>query len=125
MKIEIDSSRPDDLRKLKREHEFALEMIDAALAAISKNGRGADHPTFAQIAPTQGEDASVATDAGVAAIIAAMPTEFNMRQAKAAADAAEIPDSRLRREIASLTEAGSLILVERGQGRRPATYRKA
>ena len=58
-------------------------------------------------------------------IIAAMPNQFNMRQAKVAADAAEIPDSRLRREIARLTESGALILVEKGQGRRPASFRKA
>jgi hypothetical protein len=54
-----------------------------------------------------------------------MPNQFNMRQAKVAADAAEIPDSRLRREIARLTESGALILVEKGQGRRPASFRKA
>jgi hypothetical protein len=77
-----------------------------------------------QLAPAQPEETLTVTDTGVAAIIAAMPDEFNMRQAKTAAEAAGIPDSRLRREIANLT-GSTLILVERGQGRRPATYRKA
>jgi hypothetical protein len=121
MKIEIDFSRPEGLRKQKRELEMALATIDGALAAINKNDRDVGQPSFPQIA------AAIPAPAvgSVAEIIAAMPNQFDMRQAKTAADAAEIPDSRLRREIAQLTEKGELILVEKGQGRRPASFRKA
>jgi len=121
MKIEIDFSKPEGLRKQKRELEMALATIDGALAAINKNGRDVDQPSFPQIAVA----APAATVGSVAEIIAALPSQFDMRQAKTAADAAEIPDSRLRREIARMTEGGTLILVEKGQGRRSATFRKA
>jgi hypothetical protein len=125
MKIEIDSSRPEDLKKLKREHEFALQMIDAALLAIGKNDRDSGESNFPQIVPPRLEQLLTAPDTGVAGIIAALPIQFDMRQAKTAADAAEIPDSRLRREIKRQTDIGTLVLVERGQGRRPASFRKA
>jgi hypothetical protein len=121
MKIEIDFSKPEGLRKQKRELEMALATIDGALVAIGKNGRDVDQPSFPQITPA----APVAANGDAAVIIAGLPSEFNMREAKTAADAAEIPDSRLRREIALMTEQGTLILVEKGQGRRPATFRKA
>ena len=121
MKIEIDFSKPEGLRKQKRELEMALATVEGALAAIGKNGRDVETPPFPQIAPA----APPSANGDVGAIIAALPNQFNMRQAKTAADAAEIPDSRLRREIASLTESGVLILVEKGQGRRPASFRKA
>jgi hypothetical protein len=121
MKIEIDFSRPDGLRKQKRELEMALATIDGALAAIYKNDRDKpNEPTFPQIPPVVESSSNGSVDA----IIAALPKEFNMRQAKEAAETAEIPDSRLRREMNILVEGGSLILVEKGQGRRPATFRK-
>ena len=121
MKIEIDFSRPEGLRKQKRELEMALATIEVALAAINKNSREVETPPFPQITVAIPDPAV----GGVADIIAAMPSQFDMRQAKAAADAAEIPDSRLRREMSSMIETGELILVEKGQGRRPASFRKA
>lgn len=122
MKIEIDFNKPELLRKQKRELEMALATIDGALASIYKIERDeVDQPSFPQIAVA----APAVTSGSVAEIIAAMPNQFDMRQSKTAADAAGIPDSRLRREIARMIEGGTLILVEKGQGRRPATFRKA
>jgi hypothetical protein len=125
MKIEIDSSRPDDLRKLKREHEFALQMIDAALLAISKSADDSVESHLPQLAPTLSQELMASTDNNVATLISAMPSEFNMRVVKLAAEAVDIPDSRLRREIAKLIESGALVMTQKGQGRRPATFRKA
>ena len=120
MKIEIDFSKPESLRKQKRELEMALATINGALTAMGKIESDVDHPTFPQIKEVQAN----LTVNGVDELIAALPSQFNMRQAKEVADAAEIPDSRLRREIARLTESGALIMIEKGQGRRPASFRK-
>ena len=120
MKIEIDFGRPDELRKTKRELEMALVTIDSALMEISKNGHSSDHPTFPQIS-----DLQETNDAAVTTIISGLNNKFNMREALSAASAAGIPGSRLRREIARLTEIGTLVLAEKGQGRRPASFRKA
>lgn len=100
---------------------MALETIDSALTAINKNDRDVGQPSFPQIAT----NAPAPAVDSAAEIIAELPNQFNMREVKTAAEAAEIPDSRLRREIAQLIESGALILVEKGQGRRPASFRKA
>jgi hypothetical protein len=124
MKIEIDFSKPEALRKQKRELEMALLTIDSALTALGKNGRDADQSLQPSL-PQMKEAQSTAVAGTVEEIVALMPSQFSMREAKAAADVAEIPDSRLRREIAQMVEAGALILAEKGQGRRPASFRKA
>ena len=121
MKIEIDFSKPESLRKQRRELEMALTTIDGALAAINKNWREGDQQSLPH---------NSAVDAGssassVSEIIAAMPKQFDMRQAKSSASAADIPVSQLRREIEKLMESGELILVEKGKGRRPTSFRKA
>jgi hypothetical protein len=118
MKIEIDFSKPESLRKQLRELEMAAATIKSALSAIDN----VDQPSFPQIPATVD---SPAREIDVASIIASFPAQFDMRQAKLAADAAEIPDSRLRREIAKMIESGALVMTEKGQGRRPANFRKA
>jgi hypothetical protein len=121
MKIEIDFNKPESLRKQKRELEMALATIDGVLAAINKNGRDVETPPFPQIAGVIPAPAS----GDVETIISLLPNQFSMREAKAAADLADIPDSRLRREITKMIESGSLVMTEKGQGRRPASFRKA
>jgi hypothetical protein len=122
MKIEIDFSKPESLRKQKRELEMALATIDGALAAINKNGRDVETPPFPQIA---GAIPMPAPSGDVETIISQLPNQFSMRDAKFAADLADIPDSKLRREITKMIESGALVMTERGQGRRPASFRKA
>lgn len=124
MKIEIDFSRPDELRKQKRELEMALTTIETALVAIGNIGREKGQQSFPGI-PDKSPAPITSSDDKVAPIIAALPDQFTMREAKMAADEAKIPDSRLRREMSRMTESGALVMVQKGQGRRPATFRKA
>ena len=50
MKLEIDFSKPDSLRKQKRELEMALATIDGALAAINRGAyESVDQPAQPQM----------------------------------------------------------------------------
>lgn len=123
MKIEIDFSRPDELRKTKRELEMALATIESALAQIGTNGHDAAQPSLPNLGSHQPTKAAISNY--LDGIIASMLPEFTMREVMSYADAVGIPHSRVRREIASMTEMGALVLIQKGQGRRPTTFRKA
>ena len=131
MKIEIDSSRPDELRKLRREHEFALQMIDAALAAIGKNGVDPKQPQLIRAGaesienPATASAAILLSDSPIAGIVERMENEFTMSDIFDAAESGGITRSRARQSVADLIEKKYLICIEPGSGRRPSKFRKA
>jgi hypothetical protein len=136
MKIEIDFSRPDELRKMKRELEMALSTIETALSAIGKNSIDPQQPTLPQIqkeaapapdpTPTETETAQNILESGytIAHLVERMPTEFTSSDLFVAGEAESIPRSAVRREIAEMVDGNWLIMVEQGQGRRPSRFRK-
>ena len=132
MKIEIDSSRPDELRKMKAEHEFALRMIDAALSAIGNNTIDPKQPALPAIQESVTVDSSKALskfsdfgDLKIGYLLDRFDTsKFTSSDVFALAESEQIPRSLVRRELAELVHGGWLLLVETGQGRRPSSYRK-
>jgi hypothetical protein len=130
MRIEIDSSKPDDLRKLRREHEFALQMIDAALSAIGKESIDPKQPSLPQIpedspsAPKKEGSSILDSGSDIAHLVDRVPVEFTSSDLFAAAEIENIPRSQVRRGLAELVEGEWLVLVEAGKGRRPSRFRK-
>jgi hypothetical protein len=130
MKIEIDFGRPDELRKMKRDLEIALETIDGALIAIGKIPNDVNQPQLIQPAGPQvienkDEASSLLSLSPLTKLVEQMPTEFSMSEIYSAANAAGITRARARSKIDELVKDGKLAVVQKGQGRRPTTFRKA
>ena len=131
MKIEIDFSRPDELRKMKRELEMALSTIDGALVAISKSGNDPKQPPLPQIQQDTNGGASevrigiLQSGSPLARLIDGMPNEFTMTNIFDAAENAGFSRARVRGAVNELVQNEWLILVEPGSGRRPSRFRKA
>jgi hypothetical protein len=137
MKIEIDTSKPDELRKIKRELEALLSSIDAALLSINRNGEvPAQQPALP--APV-GQTSQPMVETPTAAepprrtraprrtavyAISTLGPEFSTTEARLAADNIGVSDAQVRRELRRQIARGELTPLEPGRGRAPATYRK-
>ena len=101
MKIEIDFSRPDELRKTKRELEMALSTIESALEAIAKDMgtiTASSDPAPELVTAAVRGDVSLAvlteSDMHVSDIIDNLTVQqFTFSQIKSIADTENIPDT--------------------------------
>ena len=131
MKIEIDFSKPDELRKMKREFELAIATIETALSAAERNVPDPNQPPLPKIIDSANEKSKVdmvgilQSNSPIARIISELPAEFLMTDIFAAAETAGFPPSRIRNYVAELVEGGWITLIQAGSGRRASRFRKA
>ena len=135
MRFEVDTSKPDELRKLKREMEVGLATIEAALIAIGKNGNDSPAqavlglPVAAAPAPptssTQEADPPPSPRPELPEPLNQLPSQFSMRDALNLAESGNYSLPSMRRMVLRLMNEGALILVARGKGPKPSIFRKA
>jgi len=122
MKIEFDFARPEELRKLKREYETALAIIDAALAAIGRDK--VEHPEQMPLPTIPKTTSGQSANPAIASVIAKCEQEFDQKNFLQLAKADGIPEQKARREIRNMVASGLLKLVTQGKGRCPSIFRK-
>jgi hypothetical protein len=129
MKIEIDFSKPEEMRKMKRELEMALSTIETAIIAVGKNGHDPKQENLKAIVetPVKSYDSMIplSVDENVPAqIFSEMPDKFLGKHLMLKSDLMKFPRSKMRRELNNWLKKGDIILVEQGKGRRSSQFRK-
>lgn len=128
VKIELDTSKPDELRKLKRDMEVVLATIEAALQAIGNNGAidaPGQLPLIAPaLPPAPPPNHAPAAPEPLPDFLNRLPDPFSMRDALNLAPAESISLPSMRRTILRLVGRG-LTQVKRGKGPNPLIFRKA
>jgi len=131
VKIEIDTSKPDELRKLKREAEVVLATIEAALQAIGKNGVRDSPGQLPLIVPAPAAEAMPPGEPPLVQVVeeplpdffSRLPNPFSMRDALNLAPAENISLPSMRRIILRFVGRG-LTQVRRGKGPKPSIFRR-
>ncbi len=125
MKIEIDSSDPNGLRKQKQELEFNLALVNRALELIAeRTAQESAASEMAADAPVAPEPASRAGNSATGVIEHDLPVEFNTIEAIGAGEEKGFSGTAIRRALEDLVATNKLELVEQGAGRRPSRWRR-
>ena len=120
MKLEIDFSRPDELRRQKRDLEMALSTIEAALRECEKNSVPSGQATLPSMeVPPAKKGASLADT-----LLAGVPDKFTMREAIDSGATFGMSSTAVRKLIALIATEGAIELIEKGQGRKPSSFKK-
>ncbi len=114
MKLEIDTSSPEELLKLRMEHESAIHIIDAVLSTL-KQRRAREVAQFTNSAESS-------SNGGLEDVLAAVPFTFT------SSDFYRVTGNDRRTEVKGFlqkkVESKEITILETGRGRKPTTYQK-